>query len=432
MEQLKFAELNSIFEVIIHKYIIGLMIDGKFVWLQDEDRNENINIAMIIRKQFFTSVFFKVILEAISLIVRYKTTCWLELEYSLTFTTSDAHSIFILLTTMDWYLEVKIWAEDKRCSSCLLIQEIYWLLCTTSREIHAQCMEEASRCGIFGRYWSCDQRRINILSNKIECNDSRNTSSPLHSKSWKIENWRSLVWKTIFVSSTTTKNLIQTRPQLDSRNDQSGFSVEQQPVGKLVQQFWEKHLVLNLPNQPNPNPIQSVIERGNPWRWNVFLWRKEKRPIHKRLLVNVCKKNLVLQIERGNLWSVKTIASWMFTIERGNPWNQAHTHNARIWFSRTSCFCIFEREQVQPCNRRRKHRLQHLKRAERDGETITWHQRSQLDSADRESPSTTSTSMWTSTTSSIQFSQQRIKRCDCSCWEHWTMRDSLRGAEITV
>ena len=38
------------------------------------------------------------------------------------------------------------------------------------------------------------------------------------------------------------------------------------------------------------------------------------------------------------------------------------------------------------------HRLQHLRRAERDSVTITWHQRSQLDSADRESPSTTSTS----------------------------------------
>ena len=26
----------------------------------------------------------------------------------------------------------------------------------------------------------------------------------------------------------------------------------------------EKHLVLNFPNQPNPNPIQSVIDRGKP------------------------------------------------------------------------------------------------------------------------------------------------------------------------
>ena len=37
MEQLNFTESNSIFEVIIHKYIIGLMIDGKLIWLQEED-----------------------------------------------------------------------------------------------------------------------------------------------------------------------------------------------------------------------------------------------------------------------------------------------------------------------------------------------------------------------------------------------------------
>ena len=60
------------------------------------------------------------------------------------------------------------------------------------------------------------KRRINILSNTIECNFfSRNTSSPLYFKSWKIENWRDVVWKTIFVSSTTTKDLIETRSQLD-------------------------------------------------------------------------------------------------------------------------------------------------------------------------------------------------------------------------
>ena len=124
MEQLNSTESNSIFEIIIHKCIIGLMIDGKLVWLQEEDRNEDISIALIIREQFSTSVLFKDILEAISLILRYRTMCWLELEYSLTFTALDAHSIFILLSTMDWYLEVKIWAKDKQCSFCLLIQEM--------------------------------------------------------------------------------------------------------------------------------------------------------------------------------------------------------------------------------------------------------------------------------------------------------------------
>ena len=99
------------------------MIDGKLVWLQEEDRNEDISIALIIREQFFTSELFKDILEAISLILRYRTMCWLELEYYITFIMWEAISIFIQLSAMDWYLEARIWAEDNLCSSCLLIQE---------------------------------------------------------------------------------------------------------------------------------------------------------------------------------------------------------------------------------------------------------------------------------------------------------------------
>ena len=83
-------------------------------------------------------------------------------------------------------------------------------------------------------------------------------------------------------------------------NDQLGSTVEQQPVGKLAQQYFEKHHVLSFPNQPNPNPNQSVIDRGSLRTHNVFLWRKEKRPVHKRSMINVCTKNLALQIQ-GNL-----------------------------------------------------------------------------------------------------------------------------------
>ena len=73
MEQLNSTKSNSIFEVIIHRYRIGLMIDGKLVWLQSEDPNEDISIALIIWDQSFTSVLFKDILGAISLIPRYRT-----------------------------------------------------------------------------------------------------------------------------------------------------------------------------------------------------------------------------------------------------------------------------------------------------------------------------------------------------------------------
>ena len=48
------------------------MIVGKLVLLQEEDRKEDISIALMIREEFSTSVLFKNILEAISLILRYR------------------------------------------------------------------------------------------------------------------------------------------------------------------------------------------------------------------------------------------------------------------------------------------------------------------------------------------------------------------------
>ena len=97
---------------------------GNLVGQQEEDPKKDISIALIIREQFSTSLLFKDILETILLILCYRTTCWLDLEYSLTFTMWVAISIFIQLSEMDWYLEVRIWAEDKLCSSYLLIQEM--------------------------------------------------------------------------------------------------------------------------------------------------------------------------------------------------------------------------------------------------------------------------------------------------------------------
>ena len=84
-------------------------------------------------------------------------------------------------------------------------------------------------------------------------------------------------------------------------NDQLGSAVEQQPVGKLVQQSFGEapRAESSKPTQSKPNPICDRTEK--PVETERVLWRKEKRPIHKRLLVNVCKKNLVLLIERGNL-----------------------------------------------------------------------------------------------------------------------------------
>ena len=69
MEHLNSTKSNSIFEIIIFKYNFGLMIVGKLVW-QQEVRKENISIALMILKEFFTSVLFRDTLEAILLILR--------------------------------------------------------------------------------------------------------------------------------------------------------------------------------------------------------------------------------------------------------------------------------------------------------------------------------------------------------------------------
>ena len=70
---IEFYRINSIFEIILHKYNIGLMSVGKLVWQQEEDQKGDISTVLIIREEFFTSELFKDTLETISLILRYKT-----------------------------------------------------------------------------------------------------------------------------------------------------------------------------------------------------------------------------------------------------------------------------------------------------------------------------------------------------------------------
>ena len=76
----------------------------------------------------------------------------------------------------------------------------------------------------------------------------------------------------------------------DSRKWKEGFV--QQSFGEALRAEFSK------PTQSKPNPICDRTVK--PVDTERVLWRKEKRSVQKRLLVNVCKKNLVLQIERGN------------------------------------------------------------------------------------------------------------------------------------
>ena len=102
--------------------------------------------------------------------------------------------MFVLSSSMDWYLEVRIQTR-------LLIPEtkdikILQKLTSICHDVHNTCIAHGRN--IKTRYFGCNSKRIDILSDWIECNHpSRNTSSLLCSKSWKIEDWRSLFWEII-------------------------------------------------------------------------------------------------------------------------------------------------------------------------------------------------------------------------------------------
>ena len=107
-------------------------------------------------------------------------------------------------------------------------------------------------------------------------------------------------------------------------NDQLGSTVEQQPVGKLVQQSSGEvpRVKFSKPTQSKPKPIcdRSV----KPEDTEHVLLTKVKRPVPTRSMKSGCTKNLLLQIDRGNLRDcLKIFVLSMLTMEQGNLWSQA-------------------------------------------------------------------------------------------------------------
>ena len=96
-------------------------------------------------------------------------------------------------------------------------------------------------------------------------------------------------------------------------NDELGSTVEQQPVGKIVQKSCGEvqRATFSQLTQPISKPICD--------RSGKCLLKKVKRPVHKRSMKKVCTKNLVLQIDRGNLINcLKTPVLSKLTMEKGN------------------------------------------------------------------------------------------------------------------
>ena len=75
MERFISGELKKIFRIHSHNLFIGLTVDGKHVWQQEEEQKGDSSTVLMIQEQLFISELFKDIQDAILLIL-YCRTMW--------------------------------------------------------------------------------------------------------------------------------------------------------------------------------------------------------------------------------------------------------------------------------------------------------------------------------------------------------------------
>ena len=101
MEQFNSGELKEIIRNISCIALIGLTTGGRKAWQEEEETRKDTSIVLIHQEQSCTSELFKVIQDAILLILLYRTMSLFRTVSSSTFIMSDVHSIYIPSSIQD-------------------------------------------------------------------------------------------------------------------------------------------------------------------------------------------------------------------------------------------------------------------------------------------------------------------------------------------
>ena len=76
MERLNSGDWKMIFRTILCILNIGLMKSGRASWQEEEETRKDTSVVLILQEKFFSSELFKVIQDAILLILHYRTMSW--------------------------------------------------------------------------------------------------------------------------------------------------------------------------------------------------------------------------------------------------------------------------------------------------------------------------------------------------------------------
>ena len=103
-----FWRKKIIFRTILCILDIGLMNSGRALWQEEEETRKDFSNVLVLQEKLFTFELFKVIQDAILLILHYRTMSLFRTVSSSTFITLDVQSIYTPSRIQDKYREAKI------------------------------------------------------------------------------------------------------------------------------------------------------------------------------------------------------------------------------------------------------------------------------------------------------------------------------------
>ena len=200
-------------------------------------------------------------------------------------------------------------------------------------------------------------------------------------------------------------------------NDQMGSTVEQQPVGRIVRQSRGEvqRSTFSQLTQPIPKPICDRSGKPDSTEY-VFVVKGETSRSHE-----IDEKGFHGELCSSDRSGKPDNLSENTRVEQTHDGSgQPDERNSSSAHTVKEQFALEEIVTLRCSTRTTSSTVQSTRRTSTStsrttpfcSETIAWRQRSRFDSENREPPSSTCTSTRSSTTSTIQSLQQRIKRHD--------------------
>ena len=308
MERFISGEWKIIFRNISHTVLNALTISGRGAWQEEKETRKDTSVVLILQEQSCTSELLKVILDAVSLILLYRTMLFYERLSSSTFIFSDVQSIYIPSSIRDWYQEVKKLHNRQSILSAWILWIKNTKILTRStwmhRVMHNTCIKhgkgiKTQKIGstsimLWGKDWSSLRlgRTRSFFTKHFQLVVFRKLLG------WKLEKpFTRKYLRQLGFHQRTPWNMIRKENWLQKMVNDQKDKLYNNPEGSNRTNRFQTQLMIE-----RGNPLIEPIERGNPLleQSREPCKMEEQRPFPRRSTHVLFTKKLSKPIERDN------------------------------------------------------------------------------------------------------------------------------------